>query len=67
MTDTNQSSGACCGGTSKTAQSNPRHLPAKPDGGSGCGCGDSKRTSSEVPVLKPITAEKANSGCCGGK
>jgi hypothetical protein len=67
MTGTNHSGGECCGGAAKAAQSEPRHPPAKPNGGNGCGCGDLKGTALEVSAPEPVAAEKADGGCCGGK
>jgi len=64
--DANYSSGACCDGTRKVAQSEPHQPPGKPNGANGCGCGAPKGAA-EVYVPKPVAAEKADGGCCGGK
>ena len=67
MVNANHSGGGCCGGATKAAQSEPSRPPSMPNVVKGCGCGDSKGMASEVSVPKPVTAEKADGGCCSGK
>lgn len=66
MTDANHSGGGCCGGTRKITPSEPRPPSTGLAGGEGCGCGHPTETAADVSASKPVAAENADGGCCGG-